>query len=220
MINVFILSLFLGFSLPGLSKTETKKGPSSSAVLAKVLEKYRKTPLVEMDTKKAVESELLEKTTVYEGTLTLGRGKFRWLTKTPEASEVIFDGKSFYSIQDGQVLRSKVTSNLKQQSLMAVLFNPKKLEDKFDVKTKEEAVKTGTKSPRQAFDLVPKKKDVEITDLQITVNVEAQSLEQISYTDEVGNRIKITMGKPIFRSTAHSESFSYKPKQGEKIIDL
>lgn len=178
------------------------------------LKKYQSAALVVSETEKMVESDLLEKKTLSNGQLFLAKGKFRWDTSAPEVSSIIFDGTSIYSIQDGQIVRSKITKQIRQQSLMSVLFAPKKLQDRFQIlveKTAEDAV---------TYSLVPKTKDLEVTDLKISVDKKTQTIKNISYKDEVGNLVNILFKTSVFKTKAEPEHFAFKPKPGDKIIDL
>jgi outer membrane lipoprotein-sorting protein len=216
--------LFFFFGVPAVTSASPKEVKKTEALpatqLARVLSKYQNSPLVVMKTKKSVESDFLEKTNIYTGELALSKDRFRWKTLSPEVSEVVFDGQSFYSIQDQQVIRSKLTSALKQQSLMTVLFDPKRIQEKFFVKAHAAEGKSPLPSSKLLVALVPKKKDMEISDLRILVDTQQQKLERVSYRDEVGNRVEITIESSRFESAVKKETFSYQPKQNEKIIDL
>ncbi len=189
-------------------------------LLIQALVVYQKAPLVRAKTVKRVESDFLEKTTIFEGVLYLGQGRFRWETSQPDQSIVIFDGQYLYSIQDGQATRSKITKQVRQQSLMVILFSPQKLNERFDVKNLETVVVGKKEAPTVGFQLTPKTKDIEIEDLEIFIDKKSKKIERISYKDEVGQLVQIAFSDTEMRKSKDNERFSYQPAQGEKIIDL
>src|SRR5207253_7014099 len=125
-----LLSIFLMFgtsaSFVAQAKTKEKKPASAVAILKEVTKKYRNSKLVKIETEKKVTSELLGKTTTYQGMIYLAQGKFRWENETPEQSLLLFDGEIIWNVQyppkdlggQVQVAKAKLDKNTKSQILI------------------------------------------------------------------------------------------------------
>ncbi len=218
-LSLIFTSLLIALSSHAVQKKGSSQTPpikqsqSSEALLLKTLVDLTKAPMTKMVSTKSVESALIGKKTTYTGEIFLSQGKFRWDTKTPEKSTLLFDGKILWVIEDRFVTKTQLKKNLKSQTLTAILMSPKSLKKKFDLVEK-------TNSPSEiAFSLKPKAKDLSVNDIVITMDAASHSLKQISYNDyDVKTVIdfqNIEKLKKIEKSY-----FVYKPKPGDQVTEM
>ena len=193
--------------------TKVEKKATSEEIFIKSLLDLSKSPMTKIESTKTVESSLIGKKTNYTGDIFLSHGKFRWDTKTPEKSTLLFDGKTLWVIEDRFVTKTQVTKNMKSQTLQTILMDPKSLKQKFDLTEKKE------NSNEITFSLKPKTKDIAAKDIVLSIDVVSKDLKQLSYNDNDAKTTiqfhKIEKMKKIDKSY-----FTYKPKPGDQVTEM
>ncbi|HEY8269564.1 MAG TPA: outer membrane lipoprotein carrier protein LolA [Pseudobdellovibrionaceae bacterium] len=216
------LTFLTSFSLSAQTKTKGKKQDTAITVLKEVGKKYRNSKLVKIETHKKVTSELLGKTTTYDGIIYLAQGKFRWQNETPEHSLLLFDGEIIWNVQyppkdlggPVQVAKAKVDKNTKSQILISTLIGKEPIEKNFKV-VREKAEKNIL-----SIELEPRKSDVRVKGLTLNIEVNSKLIKNISFKDDVNNTTEIEMKKTEFLSKENKELFKYKIPKDAQVTNL
>jgi outer membrane lipoprotein carrier protein len=205
-----------------VAQAKVKKPATAMAVLKEVNKKYRNSKLVRIEADKKVSSELLGKTTSYQGVIYLAQGKYRWEIETPEKSLLIFDGEIILNVQyppkdlggPVQVAKAKLDKNTKSQILISTLIGKEPIEKNFKVieeKTEEEIL---------SVELQPLTGDVRVKGLTLSVDVKTKQIKKILYKDDVDNTTDINMNKTEFLSKENKELFKYKIPKDAQVTNL
>jgi outer membrane lipoprotein-sorting protein len=212
------------FSLVGYSSNVPKKDLTTAITnnsaessrekqLIQSLASLTDSPMTKMNSIKTVESSLIGKKTKYSGEIYLSRGKFRWNTFTPEKSTLVFDGKNLWIVQDQFVTRTILSKDQKSQTLRSILLDPKSLKKKFDLKKKNE-------TPTElSFHLIPKSKDLTVTNIQVTIDATNSDLKTLTYNDN-DNQTVIEFDKIEKLKKADAKQFLFKPKPGDQVTEM
>jgi len=224
----FAISLLIfvtfGLILPVVApaKGKEKKSPSAMSVLKEVSKKYRNSKLVQIETDKKVSSELLGKTTVYEGRIYLAQGKFRWETETPEQSLLLFDGETIWSIQyppkdlggPAQVGKAKLGKNTKSQILISTLIGKEPIDKNFKILNSSKSENT------LSIELQPLSPDLRVKGLTLEVDLKSKQILKISYKDDVENMTVISMKKTEFIAKESKDLFKVKIPKDAQVTNL
>lgn len=221
------------FSVSGLAKPKappksaaklSAKSPkkSSTAVLNDVTKKYRSAKMVKISTSKKVTSELLGKTTNYEGTMYLSQGKFRWENQTPEQNLLLFDGTTIWNVQyppkdlggPAQVAKAKLNKNTKSQILITTLLGTQPIDKNFRI-VSESSLKDLT-----TLELKPVAGDLRVKDLTLEVDSKAKLIKKISYKDDVNNLTVIDLNKTDFTVKENKDLFKFKIPKDAQVTNI
>lgn len=173
-----------------------------------------------MVVEKKTKSELLGTETISPGIIYIAAEKFRWDTEGKEKSRIIFDGKTVWTIQDPpkgfkvppQVTKMKLDKKSEGQLLIKNLFN-----DKFDSHFK---VQKKTKSNSGwVYNLVPIKKDSMFNELEVRID-DKNELKEISYLDEVQNKIQVNINKIELSKKNNAKLFEYQPPVDAQVTEI
>lgn len=183
--------------------------------------KYRSAGLVEMNVEKLVKSELLGKETKHQGKIYLANGKFRWENNTPEKSLLVFDGKTIWSVQTpppefggpDQVATGAVDKKTKSHILISSLLGAD-IEKSFKLKELKSTDDLVT------YEAVPKQSDLSVKNIQIIVEPKTSQIQQISYTDDIGNLTTLKFTNVKFNKKAKNSLFKYKPSKDAQVSEL
>ena len=205
-----------------LAKAKEKKPVSAVSVLKVVSKKYRNGKLVKIETEKKVTSELMGKTTNYQGVIYLSQGKFRWENETPEQSLLLFDGETIWNIQYPpkdlggpiQVAKAKLDKNTRSQILISTLIGKEPINKNFKILSEK------TADDILSVELQPLSGDVRVKGLTMDVNVKSKQIEKISYKDDVDNLTEITLKKTEFISKENKDLFKYKTPKDAQVTNL
>lgn len=218
--NIILICILLTpFSFAAKKKTanaqavKTEKTLTSEQQLLKALSDLTQAPMTKIESTKTVESSLIGKKTNYTGDIFLSQGKFRWDTKTPEKSTLLFDGKILWVIEDRFVTKTQLKKNMKSQTLNIILMDPKSLKKKFDLIEKKDVV------GEISFQLKPKAKDISVKDIVISMDSSSKALKQLSYNDNDAKTI-ILFHKIEKLNKAEKSYFTYKPKPGDQVTEM
>lgn len=217
-IACLLFSLVYNANAAPLTKQTTTQAtgssePSQEKQLLQTLSALTNAPMTRIESTKTVESSLIGKKTNYTGEILLSRGKFRWNTFSPEKSTLLFDGKTLWVIQDQFVTRTKLSSNAKSQTLIAILFDPKSLKKKFELK------ETKNNSEEISFALKAKAKDVTVTNIQIVLDATTKELKKLSYSENDTQTV-IEFHKVEKIQKADTKQFVFKPKPGDQVTEM
>ena len=193
---------------------------AAEPILQNLLGKIHKAPLVQFDVEKKTKSELLGKETTSPGTIYVSPGKFRWDTQGSENSQIIYDGKTIWTVQEPpkgfkappQITRMKLDKKSEGQIFLNSLFH-KNFDKEFEVKSKEK-VKNLWK-----FTLIPIHKSLGVEELVLKVDDNSE-LKEISYVDEIQNKIVIEINKTILSKKGNTNLFRYQPPKGAQVNNL
>ncbi len=188
--------------------------------LKKVLSKLYKSPMVTFEVEKKTKSELLGNETVSPGKIYLSSKKFRWDTEGNEKSKIIYDGKIIWTIQDPpkgfkappQITKMKLDKKSEGQVFLNNLFQENfNLHFKLTKKEKNEKI--------WSFYLKPLQKNLGVDELKIKVDVKNE-IKEISYVDEIQNKIFIAVNKTTISKKLNSKLFQFKPPNGAQVNEL
>jgi outer membrane lipoprotein carrier protein len=199
-----------------------KKTQASAGLLRDVSKKYRTDKVVKITTSKKVTSELLGKTTNYEGTIYLAQGKFRWENQTPEESLLLFDGTTIYNIQyppkdlggPVQVAKAKLDKRTKSQILITTLLGTQPIDKNFVV------VKTSANPGMTSLELKPLTGDLRVKELSLNIDTQAKLIRTISYKDDVNNLTTIELTKTEFLKKENKDLFKFKIPKDAQVTNL
>lgn len=205
-----------------LAKTPEKKSAPAVGVLKEVSKKYRNSKLVKIETDKKVTSELLGKSTTYQGVISLSKGKFRWENETPEQSLLLFDGETIWNVQyppkdlggNVQVAKAKLDKNTKSQILISTLIGKDPIDKNFKVLNEK------TDNGILSVELQPLSGDLRVKGLTMDVDVKSKQITKISYKDDVDNTTEITLKKTEFISKENKDLFKYKIPKDAQVTNL
>lgn len=214
LLHIFSVIIFIISLSSAQAKTANKN------ILSDVSAKYRKSNLVTIQLVKTVKSNLLGKETKYKGTVYLAANKFRLNIDEPEKSQVIFDGKTIWSVQyppkelpgPVQVAKSKLDKNAKKQILLSTLISKNGIKENFKI-IKEEKTDGGTK-----VSLEPLKNELNIKTLDVLVK--GNKISSINYADDVGNTTVFEFEKTDFSSKSSGQLFKYKIPKDAQVTNL
>lgn len=216
-IQLFLLTSFVVFQ--AFSKGVVPK--ENHTELKSVFQKLKNAALVTMDVEKKTKSELMGTETTAPGVIYLSQEKFRWDTDGKEKSRIIYDGKNLWTIQDPpkgfkvppQVTKMKMDKKSEGQVLLKSLFN-----DKFDSQFK--VTKTTKTSNGLVYYLVPtKKNETMIHEMEVRIDSNNE-LKEISYMDEVQNKIQVMINKIVVSKKADPKLFQYKPPADAQVTEI
>ncbi|MGZ3743353.1 MAG: LolA family protein [Pseudobdellovibrionaceae bacterium] len=216
------LMLCIDSALCSQAKVKSKKQVSAIAVLKEVSNKYRNSKLVKIETSKKVTSELLGKTTNYQGIIYLSQGKFRWQNETPEQSLLLFDGEYIWNIQYPpkdlggpiQVAKAKLDKNTKSQILISILIGKEPLEKNFKV------IQEKTEQDVLSVELQSRTGDIRVKGLTLNVDMNSKLITKITFKDDVDNMTEIEMKKTEFLPKENRELFKYKIPKDAQVTNL
>ena len=188
--------------------------------LKQVLSKLRKSPLVTFEVEKKTKSELLGKETVAPGTIYLSSKKFRWDSEGNEKSKIIYDGQNIWTIQEPpkgfkappQITKMKLDKKSESQLFLNSLF-----QENFNSQFK--LTKTTKVDQNWEFNLKPLQKSLGVDELKIKVDAKNE-LKEISYIDEIQNKIIIAVNKTILSNKLNAKLFQFKPPTGAQVNEL
>lgn len=220
-LSIFLVC-FITFPGAAFAKAKDKKSGTAVALLKEVSKKYRNTKIVKIETDKKVTSELLGKTTNYEGVIYLSQGRFRWENETPEQSLLLFDGETIWNVQyppkdlggPVQVAIAKLNKNTKSQILISTLIGKDPIDKNFKV------INEKTDKGLVSIHLEPLSSDLRVKDLVLDVETGTKQIKKISYKDDVENLTEIIMKKSEFGSKDRKELFKYKIPKDAQVTNL
>jgi outer membrane lipoprotein carrier protein len=222
-----ILKLITAFALSAQTAPKAADAVKvQEPLVTKLTTRYRQAKMVEMDVEKTVVSELVGKTTKYEGKIYLMGELFRFDTAAPERTEIIYDGKFLWTIQHpsvefgGELIVSKqnMSAKSKSQIFLSSLLMRKDVRKHFDIlsENKDELKK-------EAIILVKplgQGMNVEQLELRIDTNEKKNLVREVSFNDEVGNKTTFLFPKVLFQDRKNNKLFQYKPAKGVKVLEL
>jgi outer membrane lipoprotein carrier protein len=217
-----LVFMSVGPSFAAYAKNKENKPASAVSILKEVSKKYRNSKLVKIEADKKVTSELLGKTTNYEGEIYLSQGKFRWENATPEQTLLLFDGDTIWNVQyppkdlggPVQVAKAKLDKNTKSQILISTLIGKEPIDKNFKViseKTDKETLKV---------ELQPLSGDLRVKGLTLDVDLKSKQIKKISYKDDVDNTTEIQLKKTEFISKENKDLFKYKIPKDAQVTNL
>jgi outer membrane lipoprotein carrier protein len=220
-LSIFMM-VFLGAPAAVLAKAKEKKPAPAASVLKEISKKYRNSKLVKIDTEKKVTSELLGKTTNYQGVISLAEGKFRWENETPEQSLLLFDGETIWNVQyppkdlggPVQVAKAKLDKNTKSQILITTLIGKEPITKNFKILNEK------TDQDIMTVELEALSGDIRVKALSLDVNVKSKQFQKISYKDDVDNTTEITLKKTVFLNKENKDLFKYKIPKDAQVTNL
>lgn len=193
---------------------------AAKSTLNDIAAKYRKANLVTVQLTKSVKSNLLGKESIYKGTMYLAPNKFRLNIDEPEKSQIIFDGKTIWSVQYPskelpgplQVAKSKLDKNTRKQILISTLLSKGGLKENFKT-LKEEKIENTTR-----VTLTPLKGDLNLKNLEITLK--ENKIISLYYIDDVGNSTRMEFEKTEFSNKPANQLFKFKPPKEAQVTNL
>jgi outer membrane lipoprotein carrier protein len=192
----------------------------SGADIKKALSNLRQSPMVTLEVEKKTKSELMGTETIAPGTIYLSPKKFRWDSKGNENSKIYYDGKTIWTIQEPpkgfkappQITKMKMDKKSESQIFLNSLFK-ENFNDQFKLikKTKINDV--------WEFRLRPLKKNLGVKELSLKITDKNQ-VKEISYVDEIQNKIVIQINKTTFSKKLNAATFQFKPPAGSRVNEL
>lgn len=215
--NVVILTIF--GVLAAFGATTLKPGK-----LSKIEEKYSSAKSFSANVKKTLKLKILEQERSLEGTVQIKKpGMFRLEFSKPEASLVITDGITMWMAtlpvdpdfdNTTRVIRSKNTDRIQAQALVTFLLGRGGLLKEFSLQS---SVRKGDIS---TYSLKPKKKNDEVTKVEISVSEKAKEMLSIRYWDALENETRLEFSDSKFGVELPGENFTYKIPKGAEVTDI
>ena len=182
--------------------------------LKSVLKKYAKVPELQIEFEKEVKSKALGSAKNSSGVLYLTGKAFRLEEVKPDQTTVIFDGKSLWTLQypppefgnEPEISRSRLSKKNQDQMILASLLKGR-FDEVFRVDRKEDS----------RFYLKLKKANENVTGLQVQVG--ASDVEQIIWSDDLGNETLFKLSK-VTRRERDPSRYQFKPPKGAKVMEL
>lgn len=186
------------------------------------LEKLKSSGLVTLHVVKKVKSDLMGTESQLPGKIFLAKDRFRWDTNGAETSSIIYDGSNLWTIQQppkgfkaaAQVTRMKMSSQTENQIFLKKLLQDK-LDKNFSISKKSE----DKKKKAWRFYLKPTELNSVTNQLEILVANEGNLIE-VSYEDEIQNKIIIEIEKIKKTAEIPKEMFKYSPPKGTQVNEL
>ncbi len=184
------------------------------------LDKLKSAPFITLDVSKKVISELMGSETDSPGKIYLAGDRFRWDSEGKESSSLIYDGSYLWTIQQPpkgfkmppQITKTKMGPNSENQLLLKSLLH-NKVENQFKVtKTKKE--KNGTR-----FYLKPTEKNQLTHSLELFI-MKDNVVSEISYQDEIDNKITVTINKITKAKKIPNNLFKFSPPKGSQVSEI
>lgn len=193
---------------------------SQEPELQKILSKLRSASLLTLEVEKKTKSELLGNETTAPGKIYIAANKFRWDSSGDENSKIIYDGQNIWTIQEPpkgfkappQVTKMKLDKKSEGQVFLNSLFK-ENFKDYFDISKKAQV------NDDWKFHLKPLQKNIGIRELIVLVSAQNE-LKEISYVDEIQNRIVVQISKILTSKKANGKLFQFKPPTGAQVNEL
>lgn len=206
----------------GLSFFSVAKTPDPVKPLRDTLGRIQKTKMVEFQVEKKVVSELMAQEKSYQGRAFLSGPLFRFETKSPEKSLVVYDGKVLWVVQYPdpelggpiQVLRGKVEGPQKDQMLLTELLAKGKLLQSFEIS------RTGESDGVISYEGLPKEKGMTLQKVMVQVKSKDKELKTLEYIDDVGNKTSLHIQQQKLLKDARPELFRYRLEKGAQVTDI
>jgi outer membrane lipoprotein carrier protein len=184
------------------------------------LDQLKSAPFITLEVNKNVKSELMGSETNSPGKIYLASERFRWDSEGKESSSLIYDGFYLWTIQQPpkgfkmlpQITKTKMGPNSDNQLLLKSLLQ-NKIENQFKI-TKTVKEKNGTR-----FFLKPTEKNQITHSLELFVKND-DVVSEISYLDEIENRITVTINKIIKAKKVPSQIFKFSPPKGAQVSEI
>ena len=214
--------LFFAIVLPALISMPAR-GANLPAfkTLQAVIGRYQKAGGIKSKIERTVTIALLDQTTVSHGELSLSKGRVRIDLKAPDPTTVVFDRSLMWVITPTprslggrpQVLEIKSSAiNRQDEAPLALLLGDEKAWSLFKVKSEKRAKNQLT------VDLEKKKKSAEgIQTIQIRLDTTERVIDELSYTDDIGNLTKFTFNQTQFRAHLRNAIFQFHPPKNAEI---
>lgn len=205
-------------------KKPTVQAPTKPQLesLKSIIRRYQKSAWVELDLEKTVVSEILGREKVHTGKAFLAAKRFRLEIQQPDRSLIVFDGKILWNVQypaDGdegqiQVAKAKLDQKNQNQILLGDLLVEEGLLRKFDL--------LAAKSDGNVLEVTakPKSAQVQISDLKFRVNLKDKVIQEIEYSDDLGNQTTMKFAGTNFRTQKNPKIFQYQPEKGAQVTEL
>lgn len=219
-LNFVLLTAVILMPFTGIAAAKAKAKINDQAQAESILKKYNKKSGVQIKLEMLTEKKSLGTKTTDKGVMTHQTGKLNLSLDGEKKSEMIFDGKKAYLISypdqeldpDGnrKVILLKV-SDKNQLGLLSNLFgNPKKFFTHFKTKT--------VASDKESLTLLLEDKTKSLKPMTLVFSKKDQSLQKMSYLDEVGTEIQINFEKPTFTTEISSKLFKYNALKSDEVV--
>lgn len=184
------------------------------------LDKLKNAPFITLDVNKKVKSDLMGSITESPGKIYLASDRFRWDSEGKESSSLIYDGSYLWTIQQPpkgfkippQITKTKMGPNSENQLLLKSLLQ-NKIENQFKI-TKTLKEKNGTR-----FFLKPTEKNQLTHSLELFIKND-DVVSEISYQDEIENKIVISINKITKAKKVPAQLFKFSPPKGSQVSEL
>lgn len=207
---------------------ESKRGNSKASAIDNIKEivsHYQQVPGLEMEVKKEVYFEYLDKTKLSDGKLHFSKRRLRLEISQPDKYLLLMNKNIIWmenhlSKEMGGIQVSKVQASKKlteSNALMAFMFDNVKVWDGFDVISSKPINKEGFE-----IDLRPKKNQNlgDVVKMTLQINTDKKQLNQISYWDSLDNKTTYSFSKIEVKKKVQDKLFDYKPPKGVTVTNL
>ena len=109
--------------------------------------------------------------------------------------------------------KSKITKKNRGQILLMSLIDVQSLSEKFKViKEKKEDLLELT--------LEPLEKDPSVQNLKLVLNLKSETIQGLSFQDDIGNKTSIFFQNIEFRNVKMTEKFEYSPTRNDEVTQI
>jgi outer membrane lipoprotein carrier protein len=221
--SVIISVILLGMGLSLSSFAKDSAAPLTSAEkFERVADKYKSAAMVQMVVYKEVQSDLMDKVSSYEGKIHYAPGKLRWENQKPEKSLLLFDGAVIWNVQYPtedfpgpiQVAKAKIDKKSKSKLVFnQLLENPGKTRA---IKIVSEKKEKGLAVLKVEFT----ENDPQFQNIEIKLNESAETINSVSYSDDIGNKTTLKFSQIKFLENLKSSLFKFKIPKGAQVTNL
>lgn len=211
-------------STDGIQKADVKpvkislEDMKEEDILSYISEKYKKSKSVKQNVTKTIKLKVLETEKFSKGKMYLSKGRMLWEDNEPEHTLVLYDGKTFWSIQyppkgfDGppQVLKSTKAGKKKSQMFFTLLLEKEKLLHFFKI------AKTTKSNGKLQYFLTPKV-ELNISNLVVTLDSKKELIVKVNYNDDMENETQIEFDHVVFDAELKDSIFTYKPPKDAQV---
>lgn len=182
-------------------------------VLEEMSNTYSQVNYMKSDFVKNEKSQLLGTSEKSKGKLEYSRKKVRLEFNGSKKGLLIKGEKKFWQVgEDGAVLVGEVSKSM--PNIFEALFSEPKIWKSLDVKyidvPKDLAyIKVDTKG-----------KIPHVQQMKLKIDLAKRTLEELTYTDDINNEVKIKFKRIRFFDSARPERFVYKIKASDKVTNL
>lgn len=216
MLNIRYSFIFLVLFASVFSQAAEKVSLKSQSI--KILQKYSKAPEVVLDIMKTDMKKTLGTKTDVQGTLNYSQGKIFYVVEKPNKVEIIFNKKVWLIEYPDLELDPEGNRKVTVFDSNKVVFI-KKMSELLSKPESALTKKTTYDSKENQITIsLPDSKEQVVKDLKVVLNKKDQTIDTISFVDDIGTETTVKVNKTTFEKKSNSKKYSYKKQKSDETI--